>query len=99
MNTAEITTVPSAVGGVDFYSSLFEMPPENAVRMVNWWPEVYGCRHRLGFREWTTGLPAEVGSLFAYHSREGADKLYAFSGSGMYDVTARDTVALQAVST
>ncbi len=96
---AGITTVPSPIGGVDFFSSLFGMPPENAIRLVNWWPDVYGCVHRKGYREWVTELPATVGSLFTYHQMRGRDTLYAFAGDGMYDVTNRDVVGgLRAVS-
>jgi hypothetical protein len=96
---AGIVTVPSATGGVDFLSSLFGMPAENAIRLTNWWPEVYGCTHRKGYREWTVGLPATVGSLYSFHSRTGQSLMYAFSGDGMYDVTARDTASTHAVGT
>jgi hypothetical protein len=89
---AQITTVPAPVGGVDFFNSLFGMPPENAIRMVNWWPQVYGCAHRKGYQEWFGGLPARVGSLYTFHSRVGNDFLYAFSGDGMFDVTSQVTV-------
>jgi len=96
---AGVTTVPSAIGGVDFFNSLFGMPPQNAIRMVNWWPEVYGCAHRRGYREWNTGLPATVGSLYAFHTRTGQDFLYAFASDGMFDVTSRDTALVKAVDT
>ncbi len=95
---AGITTVPAAVGGVDFFSSLFGMPPQNAIRMVNWWPDVYGCTHRRGYREWATGLPGAVGSLYSFHSRLRQDFLYAFSGAGLYDVTGRAPVGAPVVA-
>lgn len=94
---AGITTVPSPMGGVNFYDSLFGMPPEDAIRLINWWPEVYGCSHRKGFRHWAAGMGGNViGSLYTYHTRGGTSNLYAFSGSGadhsMYDATTQDTV-------
>ena len=92
MAGAGITTVPAAIGGVDYYSPLFGMPPENAIRLVNWWVEVYGCTHRRGYREWQRDLPGPVGSLYAYHTRSGQDMLYAFAGDGMFDVTSQTTV-------
>jgi hypothetical protein len=90
--TAGITTVPSPIGGVDFYSPLFGMPAENAIRLTNWWPEVYGMTHRKGYRLWADALPANVGSLYTYHTRTRQSFLYAFAGEGMYDVTSADTV-------
>ncbi len=86
-------TVPAPVGGVDFYSSIFGMPPENAMRLTNWWPEVYGCTHRRGTAVWSDEMPAPVHSLYTYHTRSGQNFLYAFAGTGMYDVTTRDTVS------
>jgi len=91
---AGVTTVPSPMGGVNFYDSLFGMPAEDAVRLTNWWPQVYGCIHRRGFVEWKKGLPGTVGSLYAYHTRaKNVSFLYAFAGTALYDVSARDTVS------
>ena len=92
MAGAGITTVPSAIGGVDFYSSIFGMDPSNAIRLTNWWPDVYGCAHRRGYVEWQSGLPASVDSLYAYHGTAGKSMLFAFSGSAMYDVTTQEAV-------
>src|SRR5678815_2842561 len=94
--SAGITTVPSPMGGVNFYDNLFQMPPQDAIRLINWWPEVYGCTHRKGFSYWAGGMGGNViGSLYTYHTRTGQALLYAFTGSGsahaMYDVTSRDT--------
>lgn len=95
---AGIVTIPAPVGGVDFYSSIFGMPPENALRLTNWWPEVYGCTHRRGYTVWADQMPGPVHSLYTYNTRSGQNFLYAFSGDGagsnaMYDVTNRDTVS------
>jgi hypothetical protein len=84
------------MGGVNFYDSLFGMPPEDAIRLVNWWPEVYGCAHRKGYVHWAGGIgDVAVGSLYTYHTRGGTSNLYAFTGNGpdakMYDVTTKDT--------
>ena len=84
---AGITTVPSAMGGVDFFSNLFGMPAENAIRLVNWWTEVYGCVHRRGYREWERDFPATVESMYAFHTRYGQDFLYSFAGDSMFDST------------
>lgn len=90
---AGIVTVPAAIGGVDFYSSVFGMPPENALRLTNWWPDVYGCTHRRGYREWVT-LPALVGSVYTFHPQNGDSFLYCFTADGnMYDITNRDTLS------
>ena len=99
MAGAGITTVPAPIGGVDFLSSLFGMPPENAIRLTNWWPDVYGCTHRRGFREWQKGFPSTVSSLFAYHTRSGQSLLYAFAGTSMYDVSQLNAAPVPVVNT
>ena len=91
--SAGISTVPSPTGGVDFDSPLYGMPPENAIRLVNWWTEVYGCTHRRGYAVWADDLPGNVGSIYTFHTRSGQSFLYAFAGAGMYDVTTKDTVS------
>lgn len=68
------------------------MPAQNAIRLTNWWPEVYGLVHRRGYREWVTGLPATVGSLYTYHQMRGVSTMYAFSGDSMFDVTVKGVV-------
>ena len=91
---AGISTVPAATGGVDFYNSLFGMPPENAIQLINWWPEVYGCSHRKGYRHWAGGIEDHpIGSLYTYHtnSSTGGSYLYAFSNGSMWDVSQADT--------
>ncbi len=91
---AGITTVPSPIYGVDFYSSLFGMPAEAAIRLTNWWPEVYGCTHRRGYNVWADDMPATVGSVFTYHTMTGQSYLFAFCADGnMYDITNKDTVS------
>jgi len=90
---AGITTVPSPMGGVNFFDNLYGMPAEDAVRLTNWYPQVYGCIHRRGFVEWKKGYSGPIGSLYAHHSNTGQDYLYAFAGDGMYDVSAKDTAS------
>ena len=95
---AGITTVPSPMGGVNFYDSLFGMPPEDAISLINWWPEVYGCSHRKGYVHWAAGIgDTVVGSLYTYHTSHGESMLFAFTGTdpdaAMYDVTSKDTAS------
>lgn len=90
--SAGITTVPSPVGGVNFFDSLFGMPPEDAIRLTNWWPQAYGCTHRKGYRDWAVNLGGSVGSLMSYHTATKQSKLYAVANGKMFDVTSADTV-------
>lgn len=91
---AGVSTVPSPTNGVDFYSPIFGMPPESAIRLTNWWPEVYGNTHRRGYEVWADALPGSAGFIFSYHTQTAGSHLHVFcADGGLYDVTSKDTVA------
>ena len=84
---AKISTSPSPVGGLDAYNSLVAMPQENAIAMVNWYPQAYGCIMRRGYQQHVTGLGGSVKSLIPYNSSAGVTKLYAFANAKMFECT------------
>ena len=92
------TTVPAPIGGLNAKDSLAAMPATDAIVMRNWWPQPYGCIVRKGYTAWTTGLPASVNTLATWSATNGTQKLFAWSGAGMYDVTAKGVAAAAIVS-
>jgi hypothetical protein len=86
------TTLPAPVGGLNALNSLAEMPPIQAIEMVNLFPQQFGVRVRKGWYKHATGLPAQVESLFTYAPVSGTQKLFAVSQSKLYDVTAQGAV-------
>ncbi len=91
-------TVPAPVGGINAFDSLAAMPETDAIIMQNWWPQPYGCSIRKGYLEWTTGMPSSVESLASWSSITGATKLFAWSGTAMYDCTTRGAVGAAIVT-
>jgi len=85
--TAKISTVPSPTGGINAYDNLASMPPTDAIRMNNLVPQPYGCTVRKGYQAHATGMPGPVESLSSWVSHAGAEKFFAFSGGGFYDIT------------
>lgn len=82
-------TVPSPVGGLNAFDAITAMPETDALVMRNWWPQPYGCSVRKGYVQWATGLPSSVESLAAWNSLTGTSKMFAWSGTSMYDVSTR----------
>lgn len=82
-------TVPSPVGGINAYNSLPTMQQTDAVSFINWWPQPYGCSLRNGYIEWITGLPSSVESLAVWTGIDTSSKFFAWSGTGMYDISSR----------
>lgn len=85
--SADLTSVPSPVGGLNAIDNLAAMPATDAVVMTNIVPQPYGCMVRKGYIEHATGLPGPVPTLAELASRNGSRKIYAWSDTGMYDVT------------
>jgi hypothetical protein len=91
-------SVPAPVGGLNARDSISEMPPTDAVLMVNWFPQTTALQVRNGSVSWATGLPGWVDSLLPYSLQNGSNKLFACSGAGIYDVTSPGAVGAAVVT-
>jgi len=97
-NSFKPETVPAPVGGLNAYDSLAAMPPTDAIILQNWWPQSYGCSVRKGYVEWATGLPSTVETLAGWYNLAGSQKMFAWSSTGMYDVSTRAVVGAAIVT-
>jgi hypothetical protein len=88
------TTVnlPAPIGGWNARDSLAEMAPQDAVTLTNWFPTTSDVMARQGFTKWATGLPGQVNTVMPYNSSTGSNKLFAASGTGIYDITSGGVV-------
>jgi subtilase family serine protease len=84
-------TVPAPVKGINARDSLASMDDEDAVYMVNWWPQPSYIGIRRGYRQHVTGFADPVESLCAYNTATGTS-LFAASGTAIYDATTAGTV-------
>lgn len=91
-------TVPSPVGGLNAFDSLVAMPETDAFIFQNWWPQPYGCSVRKGYVEWSTGLPGAVETLASWPSLTGTSRLFAWSGTGMYNAESRGPIGSPVVT-
>lgn len=82
-----VTSVPAPIGGINAYDSLAAMSETDAVILQNWWPQPYGCTVRKGYLEWATGMPSAVETIATWADVTGEQKLFAWSGLGIYDIT------------
>jgi len=87
--SSQSASVPSPIGGWDAYSALAEMPPQNAVQLVNWFPQPGYVELRRGYViHCDTGTGTEVDSLMAYQGPDIVDsRLFSASGGEIWDVT------------
>lgn len=85
------TKIPAPVLGWNLTQPLSAMDPRYAVKLDNWIARPGYCELRKGQIVWTTGLPGNVDSFLPYQAAA-ASKLFAASGTGIYDVTANGAV-------
>ena len=94
---SRIESLSAPTGGWNAFDSVAEMPPNDAVFLTNFLPTPTECRLRYGFSQYSTGLPAQVETIFAY-AGAGTDKLFGVSNGAIYDCTAGGAVGVAAVS-
>jgi len=80
-------SVAAPIGGLNAKDSIVAMPEGDALILQNWWPQPYGCTVRKGYREWANGMPSQVTTMATWASHTGAQKLFAWSGNSVYDIT------------
>ena len=88
---ARVASVPAPVGGWNARDSIANMDPLDAVQLTNFFPSVSNVVLRGGYIQWVTGITGQVESLINYSSGA-ADKLFAWAGGKIYDVTTTGVV-------
>lgn len=83
---AVTASIPAPIGGWNARDTIANMDPEDAVKLINWFPGTTQCNLRYGYQQFSTGLPADVDSLFSY-SGGATNKLFAVSNDSIFDVT------------
>ena len=89
--TGESTTVPAPIGGLNTRDAPDMMEQSDAIRLDNFFPGSTDVSLRNGYTSHATGLPSTIQSLMAYSSGA-TNKLFAASGSAIYDVTSSGAV-------
>ena len=84
--TAATTSLPAPIGGWNNRDSLAQMPPLDAVQMVNFFPTPTDVELRKGWIKTSTGISGQVYTLINYPTSTGY-KLFAFAGTQIYDAT------------
>lgn len=92
-----IKIVPSPIGGWDAISPLAVMEPKYAAAITNWVPRPGWVELRGGYNAWCQGITTSpVETVMAYRAPQsgGTQKLFAASGSQIWDVSNQGAAVL-----
>ena len=84
-------SIPSPIKGLNSNDNILKMKPEYAVELNNFFPAQGSVELRKGYSEFANVGTDTVNTIFN-HINKGNDKLYAFAGTGIYDITSGGTV-------
>lgn len=92
---SQTASIPAPVKGWNNIDPLAAMDPQFAVQLDNWIPQPGYIQARSGSANWATGLAAPAWSLIPYVGGS-VRKLFAASGTGLFDVTNSGAVGASA---
>lgn len=95
--------IPAPVSGWNARDSIAAMRSGDAVKLDNVWPENTFVSLRKGSEDFATGIDIaavekEVETLIAYRALSGTQKLWAFAGTAIFDVTSGGVIGAGTVT-
>ena len=84
--------MPPLQGGINTIAGAANIPPTDALRIINMIPREYGVAVRRGYREWCPPVPLGTGirTIMAYGSRTAfidTSRLFVATNDGIYEAT------------
>lgn len=95
---AVVKSVPAPIGGLNMRDSLANMAPQDAIKLLNWFPRTTYCEIRGGETDFATGLDGLPKTLMSYNAPSGTNSLFASTASSIYDVSASGAVGAAVAS-
>ena len=95
---AQTAELPAPVGGLNARDSIAQMDAIDAVALNNFVCGTTDVSLRDGYAEFATGLPGPVRTIMTYNQPTGVPKMFAASGSNIYETTAGGAVGAAVVT-
>ena len=89
---ARTKSVSSPVGGWNARDALAQMPPTDAVKMENAFPNTTDVQLRKGAANHVTGITGKTVQTLAAYNNATTSELYAFVDNAVYDVSSAGAV-------
>ena len=85
-------SLPAPVGGWNTRDALADMKPQYAIVLNNWFPKTNYLEIRGGYADYADGATGTVKTLAVYNKMSGTSEMFAYTASGIYDVSSAGTV-------
>ncbi len=95
---SDVHSYPAPVGGWNARDALANMPPDDAVKLVNWFPTTSDVRIRGGREDYSTGVSGTTETLAVYNALDGTSQMFAASDTGVYDVSSSGVAAVESAT-
>ncbi len=80
--------IPTSTGGINARDNFADMKPDDAVSLVNVFPEANYCVVRKGFAPWATGMNSNaVETILVWNGLTGQDQLFGAAGPSIWSAT------------
>jgi hypothetical protein len=83
---SHVQSIAAPIGGWNARDPLANMPPSDAVKLLNWFPTPTDCEIRGGNVDHAT-LTGTCETLAVYNAMDGTTEMYAVSDTDVYDVS------------
>ncbi len=93
-----VFSISSPTGGWNARDSLANMSPNDAVKLLNFFPTTTDCQLRGGNSSYSTGITATTESLMVYNGMNGNNKMFAADSNDIWDVSAAGAASAQSVT-
>lgn len=95
---AQSYSLPAPTGGLNARDAYTDMKPDDAVGLVNVFPEANYVAVRKGYAEWATDMTDPIQTLMVWNGLTGSDKLFAVAGTSIWDATASGAATEEVMS-
>ena len=90
--TSSSHPISAPLGGWNARDPLAQMDKLDAVALDNWMPQTSHCEIRGGYASHATGLTGNGKTLVVYNALNDTNTMYAYTSSGIYDVSSSGAV-------
>lgn len=96
--TTNVVSVPAPTGGWNSRDTLSAMAPNDAVKLVNFFPSTTECILRGGNAAYGTGITGLVETLAVYNAMDGTSEMFAVDENDVWDVSASGAASAQSAT-